>query len=109
MRSEGNGIKSINSIGCDFADIFGEESRESSFDIEWQQYIEIVKNYHPENPLDFQKIYRDGTVFSEIERKILAILAYSAIVERLFSYAGINEGKLRTYMAPDNRSLYNSL
>ena len=60
-----------------------------------------MKNYHPENPLDFWKIYRDGTVFSEIARKILAIPASSAIVERLFSYAGINEGKLRTSMAPD--------
>ena len=40
-------------------------------------------------------------MFTPVAKKVLAIPASSAYVERLFSYAGLNEGKLRTLMVAD--------
>ena len=73
----------------------------TSFEIEWNQYFQNVSNFHPESPLKFWKNCNPRSMFNQVSKKVLAIPASSAYVERLFSYAGLNEGKLRTSMVAD--------
>ena len=103
LNQQGISVKRNSTFGDGFTSLMTGQSQEltSSFEIEWNQYIKAVSNYHPESPLNFWVIYNPNSIFTIVARKILAIPASSAFVERLFSYTGLNEGKLRTFMAAD--------
>lgn len=101
LRQNDEPIRRSNSIGEGFLQAIGETDEISSFELDWNTYLRTVKEHHPEDETLFWKKYHSGNVFDLVAKKILAIPASSALVERLFSYAGLNEGKLRTSMAAD--------
>ena len=95
-------VKKSNTFGVGFMSLITAQSQELTFfEIEWNQYFQNVSNFHPESPLKFWKNCNLCSMFTLVAKKVLAIPASSAYVERLFSYAGLNKGKLRTSMVAD--------